>query len=121
MPKQIDAWQFDGDNWGEIQYIVGERPVKDNPDFYIKNFDDVREYWTDIPSGIVAVVWVEPSQQWAGVKPGDYIVQDDLGYFYPCERGIFERKYSPASPGVITSQNMALKRIQQGRRFGNIG
>ena len=91
-PVTLEAWQFDGDNWGEIQSVVGERKI--DIDAYMSNFIDVREMWVDIPAGIVALVWVEPSKQWAGVKPGDYIVKDSAGDFYPCEKSIFERKYS---------------------------
>jgi hypothetical protein len=128
-PGEINAWQFDGDNFGEIQAVVGERPVKDNPEYYIKNFDDVRQYWVDIPDGITAVVWVEPSQQWAGVKPGDYIVQDADGNFYPCEKSIFERKYEPVhavnidvnfQDGAVTAEQINRSighSIQQSRRF----
>lgn len=116
-----DAWQFDGNNFGEILDIVGKRNV--DLDAYIDNFIEVEEMWVDIPPGIAALVWVEPSKQWAGVKAGDYIVQDSEGYFYPCEKTIFEKKYEefPNTGEVITTSNVALRSIQQGRRFGNIG
>lgn len=118
-----NAWQFDGDNFAKIQDIVGKRKAPYNEGYSIDNFDHANSYWVDVPPGIVAVVWVEPSKQWAGVSAGDYIVEDAKGFFYPCEKSIFEGKYEkvPETGEVITSQNVALKSIQQGRRFGNIG
>ena len=112
-PIEMDAIQFDGDNFGEIQSFVGTRQIDDN--YFIEAFDDVRNWWLDIPNGISAVVWVEPSKQWAGVKPGDYICQDIHGDFYPCEKDIFESKYEPIT-GVITTRDFT-DRIQQSRRF----
>lgn len=122
-PVEMEAIQFDGDNFGEIQAFVGMRKV--DVDHYIDSFDDVRNWWVDVPQGITAVLWVEPSQQWAGVKPGDYICQDIKGDFYPCVKDIFENKYEPKQDvkvevnfrgDVISSRDFA-ERVQQSRRF----
>jgi hypothetical protein len=120
-PVVTDAWQFTGTNWDEIKSVTGDHKI--DVDAYRSNFIPVEEQWVDVPEGIVALVWVAPSHQWAGVKTGDYIVQDYQGDFYPCDRQIFERKYEELSTNgeVITSSNATLKSIQQSRRFGNIG
>lgn len=114
-PVEIDAWQFDGRNWDEIRSVTESHQI--DSDTYMDNFIHVEEMWVEIPEGIVALIWVEPSKQWAGVKIGDYIVQDADMNFYPCERTIFERKYAPKSGGVITSDQMALQAVQQSSRF----
>ena len=116
-PGRINAWQFMGTNLEEIQSIVGIHWV--DVDAYRENFIWADEQWTDIPEGIVALVWVAPSHQWAGVKTGDYIVQDSEGDFYPCDRQIFEKKYEeiPSGGGVVTSDQMALRSVQQSSRF----
>lgn len=122
-PVEMEAVQFNGDNFGEIQAFVGMRQV--DVDHFIDAFDDVRNWWTDIPDGISAVVWVEPSKQWAGVKPSDYICKDQYGDFYPCVKEIFETKYEPKTDvkvevnfrgDVIKSSDFA-ERVQQSRRF----
>jgi hypothetical protein len=115
-PVTTNAWQFTGTNWDEIRWVVGSHYV--DVDAERHNFIPVEEQWVDIPEGIIALVWVAPSHQWAGVKTGDYIVEDSEGDFYPCDRQIFEKKYEPyGGSGVITSDNVALKQIQQSRRF----
>lgn len=126
-PVETNAWQFTGTNWDEIRDIVGSHYV--DADAVRVNFIPVEEQWVDIPEGIVALVWVAPSHQWAGVKTGDYIVEDSDGDFYPCDRQIFERKYEPVkemnvevnvSRGVITADEIGRavgERIQQSRRF----
>ncbi|QWT29961.1 hypothetical protein SEA_TUNATARTARE_69 [Streptomyces phage TunaTartare] len=125
-PVETNAWQFDGNNWGLIKSVVGHHQIDE--DAYMDNFIRVEEMWVDIPEGITALVWVEPSKQWAGVKPGDYIVEDADGNFYPCERSIFERKYDPVVSqkveinvsGVVTTEQISRavgNRIQQSRRF----
>jgi len=118
-PVTLNAWQFDGSNWDEIESVVGSHLIDVNAER--SNFISADSQWVDIPAGIVALVWVAPSHQWAGVKAGDYIVEDSEGNFYPCDKEIFERKYSPMATGVIVSDDMAIRHIQQGRRFGNIG
>ena len=125
-PVETDAIQFTGENWAEVNEFAGTHWV--DIDVYHDNFIPVEEMWVDIPEGIVGVVWVEPSQQWAGVKIGDYIVRDLEGDVYPCEKSIFERKYEPIEMkvevdlqgGVVTAEqiNRAVGRsIQQSRRF----
>lgn len=121
-PVTTDAWQFTGTNWDEIRAVVGSHYV--DIDAQRHNFIPVEEQWVDIPEGIVALVWVAPSHQWAGVKTGDYIVQDSEGDFYPCDRQIFERKYelieTNTQGGVVTSAQIAKevgRMIQQSRRF----
>jgi hypothetical protein len=114
-PLEIEAVQFYDGNFGEIQRFVGKRQV--DVDHWIEAFDDVRNWWVDIPTGIVAVVWVEPSKQWAGVKDGDYIVKDSNGDFYPCVNDIFEMKYEPIESGGAISSRETSNRIQQSRRF----
>lgn len=126
-PVTTDAWQFTGTNWDEIRSVVGSHYV--DVDAERSNFIPVEEQWVDIPEGIVALVWVAPSHQWAGVKTGDYIVQDSEGDFYPCDRQIFEKKYESSEEvrvevnlqsGVVTAEQISRavgNRIQQSRRF----
>jgi len=125
-PVETEAIQFTGENWDDVRKFSGTHWI--DIDVFMENFLHAEEMWTDIPDGIVGIVWVEPSKQWAGVKIGDYIVQDLEGDVYPCERTIFERKYEPAEitvevelgDGVITAEqiNRAVGHsIQQSRRF----
>ncbi|QOI67468.1 hypothetical protein SEA_BEUFFERT_67 [Streptomyces phage Beuffert] len=125
-PVETDAIQFDGENWAAVNEFAGTHWI--DIDVYMDNFIPVEEMWVDIPEGIVGVVWVEPSKQWAGVKVGDYIVRDLEGDVYPCEKSIFERKYKPVENkmevslqgGVVTAEqiNRAIGHsIQQSRRF----
>lgn len=124
-PVTSNAWQFTGTNWEEIRSVVGKHHV--DVDAERSNFIPVEEQWVDIPEGIVALIWVAPSHQWAGVKTGDYIVQDSEGDFYPCDRQIFEKKYEPAQEvkvnlqsGVVTAEQIKRavgQSIQQSRRF----
>jgi len=127
-PVETEAVQFTGENWQEVNEFVGEHQIDE--DAYMANFIPVWEMWVDIPDGITALVWVEPSKQWAGVKNGDYLVKDSAGDFYPCDKTIFEAKYTPLNPtvevnanvggGVITASQIekAIGRsIQQSSRF----
>lgn len=101
-PLEIEAIQFTGDNWTEINEFAGKHLI--DIGVYADSFIPVEEMWVDIPEGIVAVVWVEPSSQWAGVKIGDYIVRDLEGDAYPCEKSVFERKYESVEIASYVSQ-----------------
>jgi len=124
-PVETEAIQFTGKNWAEVDEFSGNHQIDTNA--YLNNFLPAEEMWVDIPEDIVAIVWVEPSKQWAGVKIGDYIVRDAAGDVYPCEKTIFERKYEPVEmkvdvnvQGVVTSEQIKKavgQSIQQSRRF----
>jgi hypothetical protein len=118
--------RFDGDNFGELQAFVGEREAKDSPGYYIKNFDDAREYLVDIEPGIVAVVWDYLHQTWVGVRSGDYIIKGMKSEFYPCDPDVFHTKYELINEpkvqvkSVVTAEQIKREigsSIQQSRRF----
>lgn len=46
------------------------------------------------PAGLV--LWVEKSQAWCDLAPGDYVVREPDGHgYYPCKPDVFTTNYEP--------------------------
>lgn len=69
-PAEIEAVQFTGDNYKEIEDFVGQ-PLY-------------------ISYGMVAIPTLEGIMR---CKPGNYVIKGVKGEFYPCDKEIFEWTY----------------------------
>lgn len=76
-PVELEAVQWTGDNVREIKAFAG---------------DDI---WA-IDGGYLCVATSEGDTT---APAGHYIVRDDRGNHYPCDPGVFERKYEAFNPG----------------------
>lgn len=77
-PVEVEAVQWRGHNYTEIKAFAG---------------DDVTA-----PAGDTNKSWdlIVHTMNGATRAPINfYIVKDDAGTFYPCDPGVFERKYEP--------------------------
>ena len=72
-PVVVEAIQFTGENWSEVE-----------------NFVPVGKYNDD---GTFSIVTLEGEMK---VEKGDYIIRGVKGEFYPCKPDIFRETYEPA-------------------------
>src|SRR4051812_15361893 len=94
-PFEVEAVQFDGNNWLEVRGFVGRRPAhatKDGEEVWIVNFQKAGTYvaWND--KDIVAEVYDYIHSTWVGVRVGDFIIKGSKGEFYPCDPEVFKSK-----------------------------
>jgi len=75
-PVVIEAIQYDGDNWDDIEVWT---------DFRAK-------YWRS--SNVMAIETLEGTMT---ANVGDWIIKGVKGEFYPCKNDIFEATYEPAT------------------------
>lgn len=86
-PVEIDALQFTGDNWLEINQFVGKIFPHDG---------DLHWGFTPVEEGedeVVAIVWDKLHSTWVGVKANQWIIKGVKGEFYPCDADVFEETY----------------------------
>lgn len=89
-PFEIEAVQFDGENFEEVLEFTGYR----RPDTWdIPNFCPAGTYqrWDD--PEITAEVYDKLHSSWVGVKDNQWIIRGQKGEYYPCDPEIFEAKY----------------------------
>lgn len=77
-PVEIEAIQFTGSNWGEIETFV-----------------PVGKYNED---GTFNIVTLEGEHK---CSIGDFVIQGVAGEFYPCKPDIFAATYEPADPTPV--------------------
>jgi len=75
-PLTIEALQWTGNNDDEIFVFTGTMP---DPGYAV----------IETPEGTMHL------------SPGDWIIKDIAGEFYPCKDHIFQRTYSKVRPGLI--------------------
>jgi hypothetical protein len=86
-PVVIEAVQFVGSNWDEIEkFTPGFRALP------TAEFENGRLH--------VAEVYDEIHDTWMKTATGDWIIQGIKGEFYPCESVVFGESYIPA-PGTL--------------------
>jgi hypothetical protein len=92
---EIEAVQFTGENWKEVQDFCGTHPVGYNDTDVLPTFDHAENWWTQDSSetDIIAVVWDYIHETWVGVRKWDYIIKGMLHEFYPCTPRVFNTKY----------------------------
>jgi len=90
---EIEAIQFTGENWKEVQDFCGTHPAEYNEIYHLSTFDHVENWWPITETEIVAVVWDYIHETWVGVRVGDYIIKGMKGEFYPCCTEVFDAKY----------------------------
>lgn len=76
--KPVEAVQWRGHNYTEIKAFAGSDVSAPNEDFN-KSWDLI----------------VHTSEGVTRAPINFYIVRDDRGKHYPCDPGVFERKYEP--------------------------
>lgn len=94
LPATIEAIQFDGLNWDEVQKFVGVRVADGHR---ITCFNILGTYLLvadDIGLQYVAELWVEANHGWLPINLGEWILKDEAG-FYPCKDHIFKNSYRP--------------------------
>lgn len=72
-PLVVEAVQWTGENWDEIEMFSGETSVRRAPD-----------------SPTMGILTLEG---WMAANPGDWIIRGVCGEFYPCKNGIFSASY----------------------------
>lgn len=72
-PIEIEAIQWNGNNYAQCVYFVNER-VLDYSNVKLKVYDYLQDVW--VP-----------------VNMFDWIIKGTRGEFYPCENGAFHEKY----------------------------
>ena len=94
-PFEIEAIQFTGENWDEIQEFCGEHSASYNPLVDLPTFDHVESWWPShtYEPDIVAVVWDYLHQTWVGVRINDFIIRGSRTEYYPCDPFVFDSKY----------------------------
>lgn len=85
-PGEIEAVQYDGENWIVISDWVGSIPGGDGSTL---GFRLLIEPQYDID----AQVWDKLHSTWVGVKIGDWIIKGVKGEFYPCDKNVFQETY----------------------------
>lgn len=115
-PFEIEAIQFTGTNFGEVQAFCGVRSARWNPDVDIQNFEHAGTYasWED--EEIVAEVYDYLHSTWVGVRAGDYIIRGSREEYYPCDPFVFNSKYELVintenfdyGPSVIRTKDMTM-------------
>lgn len=91
-PVEIEAVQFTGDNWSEIQRFVGFHKSTDGYD--IQTFNPIGTYKTSDDEEIVAEVWDKLHSTWVGVKKDQWVIKGIQGEFYPCDDYVFKQTYT---------------------------
>ncbi len=96
-PIEIEAIQFTGKNWTELQLFTGFRRIDSN---YRRTFSPIGTY---LPNYLyetgAAELWVDAISTHLVVEVGDWVVRNERGY-YPWKRAIFEAQYEPISETV---------------------
>jgi len=94
-PFEIEAIQFTGDNWDEVQAFCGTHSASYNSLVDIETFDHVESYWPSYTYDprIVAVVWDYLHETWVGVHANDFIIRGSRTEYYPCDPIVFHSKY----------------------------
>lgn len=90
VPTEIEAVQFNGENFGEIRLLTG---TTKKLDWDVFAFQPIGMYLIDyLNPGAAAELWVEANQQWLPIEVGEWIIRDSRGC-YPCKDDIFRAKY----------------------------
>lgn len=80
-PIVIEAIQFTGENFEEIEEFTGGNFLPVDP------FDRAED------SDIIAEVWDHLHSTWVGVKAGQWIIKGVKGEFYPHDEDLFLESY----------------------------
>ena len=89
-PVVIEAIQYDGDNWDDIEVWT---------DFRAK-------HWRS--SNVMAIETLEGTMT---ANVGDWIIKGVAGEFYPCKPDIFEATYEPTTNCSKLGSKFAIKQV----------
>lgn len=95
-PITIEAMQFTGENFGDLEYFCGMH--RDSGDQWdIKTFNPIGTYLImsvtkAFEMNVKAELWVAANSQWLPIVVDEWIIKDSLG-FYPCKDRIFKATY----------------------------
>ncbi len=81
-PVVVEAIQFDGENWAEIQKFASGAPMGSGMEAMFTR-DDIRYLRIHTFDGVTEA------------SPGDWIIKGTQGEFYPCKPHVFEDVYTP--------------------------
>lgn len=91
-PVVVEATQFDGYNWMEVQAFCGSH--RDSGDQWdISSFNPIGTYIQSEDPDVVAEVWDKVQSCWVTVKRNDWIIKGIKGEFYPCGHDVFRETY----------------------------
>lgn len=85
-PIEVQAVQFDGENWTQVWTLAGS-----------KSFGPVDPEDRGEDPEIVAEVFDKLHSTWVGVKQGQWIIKGVQGEFYPCDEDVFAATYEEVS------------------------
>lgn len=83
-PANVTAMQWTGANTADVRTFVGTR--EDGSSRFALPGDPGGPFY--VPS-----LWDDVAGEWAGVNPGDYIVEDAPGQYHPVGNSIFPSVY----------------------------
>lgn len=92
-PVEVEAKQFTGENWSEIQRFCGFH-MDSSEQHEIMTFNRIGTYMLFVDPEIVAEVWDKLHATWVGVKKDQWIIRGLKGEFYPCDPDVFKASYS---------------------------
>ena len=87
-PMEVDAVQYDGD----FKNRKGEYYV---PDWAVEAFEKGKLYFDEY-EGEPGQLLVKSINGCIRVSVGDYVIKDELGAVYSCNRRVFAHMYEPA-------------------------
>lgn len=93
-PVEIEALQFTGDNWEEMQEFCGtHRDTDPTNEVPIETFTPAGTNLLPIDGNLnKAELWVQANESWLPIEPGEWVIHDQLG-FYPCKDKQFRETY----------------------------
>ncbi len=106
-PFEIEAIQFDGNNFKEIQAWSGFHDARHDEHTKIMNFNPIGTFSMSNDPEFKAEIWDYLHETWVLVKAGNYIIKGMKGEFYPCDAEVFESKYEPLynTGGMVESKD----------------
>lgn len=79
-PTEIEAVQFDGENWGEMARFCGFRIAEDNAEHKIQLFNKIGTYLLSTDEDATGELWVEFVKAWRPVHVEDWVIKFDDGF-----------------------------------------
>lgn len=91
-PGVVKAIQFNGENYAEIQAIVGVHYLDNNNQYEVPNFDKTENWWPAVDPARPAVLWIADNAAWVSVGIEDWVVKDD-GELRVLTNKVFNKRY----------------------------
>ena len=94
-PLEVEAVQFDGNNFAELQEFCGKYVTRDGQHVSMYIFNPVHTRMDHEDPEVIAEVWDKFHDTWYGVKQGDWIIKGTKGEFFPRCQEVFAATFEP--------------------------